>query len=130
MTRHNVEETLGLAGTTVGFLVTNVLLRRFRPPWTLQFAVVTFGLLLFVLLLLLVVHRGTVWQILVYCMAVLLGVYVAVFFIDHRHVWDYLGGALLFAVLALAELAYLDRRERLHARTSEQQTSTTEDSEE
>jgi peptidoglycan/LPS O-acetylase OafA/YrhL len=127
MIRYEAEETLLLVGTMVGFLVTTVLLRILHPTWTLQFAAVTYGLLLLATLVLpFVLHRDIVGRILLHCAAVLLGVCIAVFFLDQNHRWAYMAGALLFVVLMLAGLAYPDRRWHLHVRTSEQQTSTTE----
>ena len=131
MIRYEAEETVLLVGTMVGFLVTTVLLRIMHPTWILQFAAVTYGLLLLgTLMLPFVLHRDIVGRILLHCTAVLLGVCVAVVFIDRKHLWAYVAGALLFVVLALAGLAYSDRRWPLHARTPEQQTSTTEGPEE
>jgi hypothetical protein len=129
--RYKAQEALSLADTVVGFLVTYVLMWRFRPAWTLQFAAVTYGLLLLgTVLLPFMFHRDVVGHFLMHGTAVRLGVCMAVFFIDHKHLWAWIAGALLYIVLMFAGLMYADRRWPPHARTSEQQSPSTENSEE
>jgi hypothetical protein len=123
------DEALVTASTLVSFLVTVVLLLRLHPAWTLQLAVVTYGLLLLDTLLVPLLRNSVLWLLPVHGMAVLIGVYGALLLVDHQHLWVYLAGLLLFVLFAFLHMAYFDRRWHHHARSSDQHTSTTESTE-